>query len=143
MNLYESVKKNLKEGYSLGDDKESFDVWDEEEKKLEELVKYLKENGIDFSNIDVEHSQDNIDCADFEIRGIPESNINDELERKLDDKYVSGYNVYFKFDDIQLENWGGPVCLIGFYIDGAYRYKSYFKNEVAEIIKIVSKEGEV
>ena len=141
MNLFKSIKTKLNEGYSLGDDKESFDVWEKEEKKLKGLVDSLKEDGIDFTNIDIEHSQDSIYSADFTIKGIPESNINDELEYELRDKFVSGYDSYF--ENIQLENWGGygPICIIGFDIDSADSSKWRFGTKVKEVINIVSKDG--
>lgn len=125
--MFEEIDKLdsiVSEGYSLGDDKESFDVWEEESEKLNEIMNYIKDNcGVDFSNIEVEHSQDNIFTADITIKGLPESAINDDIESELYNKYCSGYNNLF--DNIQLETWYGPCCLLGFNIDrmGSRKYK--------------------
>lgn len=136
----EKVRKYLNEGYSLGDDKESFDVWDKESEKLKNVCDYLKDTvGIDFTNIDVEHSQDGIYSASFMIKGLPESSINDELEQELYDKYVSGYNSYF--DGVQLENWGGygPICILVFDIGSANSDKYRFGKAVQDVINTVTK----
>ena len=130
--LFTSNKRVILEGYSLGDDRESFNVWDEEEKKLEEIVDYVKEYcDLDFSNIKVEHSQDSITSADFTLKNLPEAILNNsELEEELYEKYAGWGGL---FDNVQIENWGEPICILGFDIDLAYRSKYKLGSSVKDI----------
>ena len=130
--------KPLDESYSLGDDKESFDVFNENGKKLKEICDFLKEyNKIDFNNIDVEQSQDAVYTADFTIKGIPEDKINeaeeDELRKDFCDDWGSLIN------NIQLENWNGPICIVDFDIERVYNSKSKFGRTLKEIIDRLTK----
>lgn len=133
----EDEVKKLNEGYSLGDDKESFDIWDKESEKLKNVCDYLKDTlDIDFTNIDVEHSQDDIYSASFEIKNIPEAAISDDLESDFRDKYLGWGSC---IDGIQLEKWyGKPTCIVIFDIGSANSDKYSFGKTVKDIIERVN-----
>ena len=120
------IDKPLKEGYSLGDDKESFDVWDENNKKLEEIVDYVKQYADPkvASHIDdIEHSQDNISTACITLNGISDDVIGSNRDYDLYNELERNYPF---INNIQAEHWYGKnICMVDFYIDGVYNKNKY------------------
>ncbi len=133
------VAKDLfTEGYSLGDDKKSFDVWDKENKKLGEILDFIK--GYNDERLNkviekVEHSQDNIFTADFMIEDLKEEDLEKESELGS-----SIYDRYPFIDNIQISKWGDSVvCFIGFDIDGAYGSKSDLVRVIKTVLDAIGK----
>ena len=120
------IDKPLKEGYSLGDDKESFDVWDENNKKLEEIVNYVKQYADPkvVSHIEnIEHSQDNINDACITLNGISDDIIGSDRDYDLYNELERNYPF---INNIQAEHWYGKnICMVDFYIDSVYNKNKY------------------
>lgn len=113
------IDKSLKEGYSLGDDKESFKIWDKENEKLKKIYDYVTAGSRkDLEEVmkTLEHSQDSIYHADVTIKGLKEEDLDKE------DELYSLMQKYPFIDNIQITKWYGDevVCFIGFDIEGAY-----------------------
>lgn len=129
----------LDEGYSLGDDKDSFDVWEEQSKKLGEIVEFIrsyKSADLDKAIKDVEHSQDNIYTADIMITGLKEEDIEkeDELSSSILDRYPF-------INNIQISNWyDDVVCFIDFDINGVYnKHKSDLVVVIRRVLEAIGR----
>ena len=125
--VYKSIKSTkygIREGYSLGDDKESFDKFEELNKKLKDIIDFIKSyksKDLDYAIQNVEHSQDNIYYADIMLTGLKEEDIEkeDELNNSILDRFpfISNIQISKWYDDV--------ICFIGFDIEATSgRHKS-------------------